>query len=115
MPREIYLVSREPLTLEALVAAGVQVDGELVPRGLFDGNATQLLDLDDVAVLTVENSRLLQDTADLERIVGPLPLTGDAWWTEATAPWGPAGETGVRIAYVLGELLGARVQVEEGA
>jgi hypothetical protein len=114
MPREISLVSTSPLTLEALVAAGVRVDGTLVPRTLFDGWLVQLVDVDDVAVLSVELSRRIEDAGDLERLTGPLPTTSAVWWTEATAPWGVRGESGVRIARALGEVLGARVLVHEG-
>lgn len=114
MPREMYLVSTEPMTMPALVAAAVTVDGQLVPRVLFDGAAIQLVDTDDVAVVTLELSRLIEEPHQLERIVGELPLTGAAWWTEATAPWGRAGEAGVRVVRALGEQLGARVVIEEG-
>ena len=114
MPREIYLLSRQPLTLPVLLDACARVDGTLVPRLLNEGVALQLVDQDDVAVITLDNSRLLADPSDAERITGPLPSSGELWWTEATAPWGRAGEPGVRIARAIGELLGARVQVEEG-
>jgi len=114
MPREIYVVSRQPLTFEVLLEAAARVDGSLVPRMINSGVLTQLVDTDDVAVLTLDNSRLLSRTTDVERIIGPLPTTGEVWWTEATAPWGRAGVVGVRIARAIGDLLGARVQVEEG-
>lgn len=114
MPREIYLVSREPLTLPVLLQACAEVDGRLVPRVLNEGVAMQLVDLDDIAVITLDTSRLLTETTDLERITGPLPTSSEVWWTEATAPWGRAGEPGVRIAQAIGRLLAARVQVEEG-
>jgi len=114
MPREMYLVSTEPMTMPALVEAATAVDGQLVPRVLFEGAAIQLVDTADVAVITLELSRLIEDPCQLELMVGRLPLTGAVWWIEASAPWGPAGEIGVRIARELGERLGARVQVEEG-
>lgn len=113
MPREMYLVSTEPMTMPALVEAAVAVDGQLVPRALFDGAALQLVDTDDIAVITLELSRLIEDPFQLELIVGRLPLTGPVWWTEASAPWGPSGEAGVRVAQALGERLGARLLVEE--
>ena len=114
MPREMYLVSTEPMTMPALIEAAATVDGQLVPRALFDGGAIQLVDTDDVAVITLELSRRIEDPYQLELLVGQLPLTGAVWWTEATAPWGPPGEAGVRVARALGERLGARVRVEEG-
>lgn len=114
MPRDISLVSTEPLTMPALVEAAVAVDGQLVPRVLFDGAAIQLVDSDDVAVITLELSRLIEDPYQVELIVGRLPLTGPVWWTEATAPWGRAGDPGVRVARELAERLGARITIEEG-
>jgi len=114
MPREIYLVSRDPMTLPVLVEAAVGVEGSLVPRLINGGAAIQLVDLADVAVLTLDTSRLIRDTVDLERITGPLPTAGEVWWTEATAPWTPAGETGVAVARALASLLQARCTVEDG-
>ena len=130
MPCEISLVSSSPVTLPVLVEAAVAVDGSLVPRRIFDGWATQLVDLHDVAVLTVELSRRIEDTFDIARLtrIAGLPdrlgLPGavveqarfaeEFWWTEATAPWGRAGEPGIRIARRLGELLSAQLLVEEG-
>ncbi len=114
MPREMYLVSTEPMTMAALVEAAAAVDGQLVPRVLWGGAAIQLVDTADVAVVTVEASRQVEVPYGVELMVGRLPLTGPVWWTEATAPWGPAGAAGVRIVRGLGDRLGARVQVEEG-
>lgn len=114
MPREIYLVSTEPMTMVTLVEAAAAVDGQLVPRVLFDGAAVQLVDTTDTAVITVELSRRIEDPCQLELLVGRLPVNGAVWWTEATAPWDAAGEVGVRIARELAERLGAEVTVEEG-
>ena len=120
MPRELTLVSTEPWTLPLLVPAAVRVDGTLAPRMLFDGWFTQLVDSADVAVLTVELSRCVDDPFDIERLTelprgGRLPTQAQVWWTEATAPWGPAGEPGVRIARNLAEVLGARLLVTDGS
>ena len=114
MPREISLVSVEPLTLTVLVEAAAQVDGTLVPRLLGHGAAIQLVDTDDLAVITVDTSRLVRDSYDVERVVGPLPFDGDVWWTEATAPWGRAGEPGVAVARAAAQLLAAVIRVEDG-
>ena len=114
MPREISLVSTAPVTTALLVDAAVAVDGSLVPRLLHGGWATQLVDTADVAVLTIEQSRRFEDVSDLERLTGPLPTAGPLWWTEATAPWGLAGEPGVAIVRALGQLLGARLLVADG-
>lgn len=114
MPREIYLVSTEAMTLAALLDAAAPVDGSLVPRLLNEGAAIQLVDADDIAVLTLDSSRLVTEPTDLAALTGALPTSGPLWWTEATAPWGRAGEPGVWIARGLAELMGARIQVEEG-
>lgn len=115
MPREMSLTSGRPLDLPTLVEAGASIDGTLAPRTLFGGWAIQLVDASDVAVLTVELSRRLEDGWDLERLTGfPAPPHAELWFTEATAPWGPAGEPGVEVVRRLGELMDARVIVEEG-
>ena len=115
MPREMSLTSGRPLDLPTLVEAGSALDGTLAPRTLFGGWAIQLVDLADVAVLTVELSRQLSDGWDLEQLTGgPAPSHAELWFTEATAPWGPAGEPGVQIMQRLGELMDGRVIVEEG-
>ena len=66
MPREMSLTSGRPLDLPTLVEAGSALDGTLAPRTLFGGWAIQLVDLADVAVLTVELSRQLSDGWDLD-------------------------------------------------
>lgn len=114
MPVEVYLVSREPMTLDMVVRAALVVDDQLVPLRLCENGPVQLVDCDDVAVLTVDNSRPLADTRDLQRLLGPLPADRDLWWTEATAPWTAAGAVGIEIARGIGRLLHARIQVEDG-
>lgn len=115
MPREICLISDEPVTLPVLVEAGATVDGTLVPRALFDGWVIELVDVDDVAVLSIELSRPIEDAYDLARLTGRLTGAGAVWWTEATAPWGPRGEPGVRIARALADLLCARLILHDGS
>ena len=115
MPREMSLTSGRPLDLPTLVEAGASVDGSLVPRTLFGGWAIQLVNLGGGAVLTIELSRQLADGWDLERLTGfRVPPHPELWFTEATSPWGPTGESGVRIVRRLGALMDARVIVEEG-
>jgi hypothetical protein len=117
MPREIYLMSDHPVSFEALAVAGARVDGQLAVRALYQGQAWQLVDGDEVAVLTIESSRQLVGTSDaarvtrgLARVAGP----GPAWWTEASAPWGRGGEAGVAIMHNLAGLLSGEVRVEDG-
>ena len=44
MPREIYLLSSQPVTMPALVAAGSEVDDQLAVRALYAGTTWQLVD-----------------------------------------------------------------------
>ena len=71
MPRELYLVTPAPVSIESLVAAAAVVDDQLGVRALYGGAALQLVDDADVAVLTIENPRLLQDPARRQ--------SGDNW------------------------------------
>ena len=114
MPCEIAIVSTERLTLTDVLQAAASIDNQLVPRAVLGGWAVQLVDLDDVAVLTVEQSRLLDRTDDVARISGQVAPPGPAWWTEATAPWGRAGELGVRVARAIAERLRAQIRLGEG-
>ena len=111
MPREFSLVSSRPSTLADLVEAAGEVDGSLALRFLDEGSSLQLVDADDVAVLTIDQSREVHATVDLELIIGPLPFVAGCWWTSATAPWGAAGAAGVRVVDELSVLLGATVRV----
>ena len=69
----------------------------------------------EVAVLTIENSRLLQDPLD-------AGLSDDwsrsrpceVWWTEAVTPWGSDGEPGVEVAAGIARVLGGQLRVEDG-
>lgn len=115
MPREIAMISTARLTLADVLQAAANVDDQLVPRAVLGGWAVQLVDLDDVAVLTVEQSRQLDRTDDVARITGRPAAPGPAWWTEATAPWGRAGEPGVQIARAIAERLDAQFLLSEGA
>ena len=112
MPRELTLVSAEPATGAHVLLAAVEVDGSLVPRLLYDGWVTQLVDGDDVAVVSVELSRFVEDATDLERLTGLRAPALPCWLTEATAPWGPAGEAGVAVVRELARLLDAALVVE---
>jgi hypothetical protein len=115
MPRELYLVTPAPVSIEALVAAAAVVDDQLGVRALYGGAALQLVDGTDVAVLTIENSRLLQHPLDAAQVTAGLDLdAGEVWWTEAVTPWGADGEPGVEVAAGIARVLGGRVRVEDG-
>jgi hypothetical protein len=115
MPRELYLVTPTPVNIEALVAAAAVVDDQLGMRALYGGAALQLVDDNDVAVLTIENSRLLQDSLDAKILTSGLDLGGgELWWTEAVCPWGASGEPGVAVAAGIARVLGGQLKVEDG-
>ena len=73
MPRELYLLTPEPVSFEVMIAAAAEVDDQLLLRGLYGGAALQLVGADDRAVLTIENSRRLADLFD------PRRVTPDFW------------------------------------
>ena len=116
MPRELYLITPSPVSIESLVAAAAVVDDQLGVRALYGGAALQLVDDADVAVLTTENSRLLADAVDAAALTSSLDLAhrGQAWWTEAVAPWGSDGEAGVRVAAGIARVLEGQLRVEDG-
>ncbi len=117
MPREIYVLTAAPVTLEAVVRAAVEVDETLGLRRLqlSVGSALQLVGDDGRAVLTCWTSRRLADGSDVQRITRGLDLReGTVWWTEAQAPWGRAGDAGVAVAIRVAARLGGHVKVEDG-
>jgi hypothetical protein len=115
MPRELYLVTPQPVQFEALVAAAAQVDDSLLVRGLYGGAALQLVGAEDQAVLTLENSRLLADPFDARRVTPGLDVSGsEVWWTEAVVPWGAAADSGVAVIEGLARLLGGQLRVQDG-
>jgi hypothetical protein len=115
VPRELYLVTAQPVILEALVAAAAEVDEGLGIRALYGGAAAQLVASDDQAVLTIDSSRLLEDSFDAGRVTEGLEVPdGPLWWTEASAPWGSAGDPGVAVMRGLARICGGRLKIEDG-
>ncbi len=115
MPRELYLVTQSPVSIEALVAAAAVVDDQLGVRALYGGAALQLVDDAEVAVLTIENSRLLQDTIDAAAVTSRLGFRDtEMWWTEAVVPWGAEGEPGVEVVAGIARVLGGQLLLEDG-
>jgi len=115
MPRELYLLTPTPVSVESLVAAAAVVDDQLGVRALYGSAALQLVDHADVAVLTIENSRLLQDGIDAAAVTSGFDLGyGEMWWTEAVTPWGSDGQAGVQVAAGIARVLGGQLRVEDG-
>jgi hypothetical protein len=113
MPRELYLAAPREMTFDDLAGVMLDIDPTLTVREF--GPTRQLVDTDDVAVLTIDASRLIDDPGPVVAIMGPISLTGPVWWTEATAPWGPAGLLGIRLARELAWQLHADLHVVEGS
>jgi hypothetical protein len=66
-------------------------------------------------VLTIENSRLLQDPVDANPVTTGLQFgAAEVWWTEAVTPWGSDGKAGVEVAAGIAQLLGGQLRVEDG-
>lgn len=115
MPRELYLVTPLPVTLPAIIVAGASIDEKLGVRTLNHGVAIQLVNHDDIAVVTIENSRQLVAGTDAARVVpGISQAHGHLWWTDATAPWGTVGAVGVAIAQQIALNLGGTFIAEDG-
>lgn len=115
MPREIYLLTEGAVTFEAVVRAAAEVDETLGLRQLYGGSALQLVGDEGRAVLTCWTSRRLADGSDVQRVTRGLDtLDGTVWWTEAQAPWGPAGDPGVAVAIGVAARLGGQIKVEDG-
>lgn len=116
MPRELYLVTSEPVTFEAVIRAAAEVDDSLALRALYDGRVLQLVGADDRAVLSLQSSRQLVDTFDVRRVTRGLEGPGvGAWWTEALAPWGSVGDPGVAVMTRVAHRLGGQLRVEDGS
>jgi hypothetical protein len=115
MPRELYLVTPTPVNIESLVAAAAAVDDQLGVRALYGGAALQLVDDAEVAVLTIENSRLLENAVDASLVTTGLQFgAAEVWWTEAVSPWGSDGKAGVEVAAGIARVLGGQLRVEDG-
>jgi hypothetical protein len=117
MPREFALVTAAPVDLPAIVTAAAAVDDTLVVRALASGQVLQLVDGDDEPVLTIQGSRLIERGDDIRRLSPVLAQgagDGERYWSEAFAPWTPAGERASAIVGHLARALGGRWEGTEG-
>lgn len=111
MPREFSLVTAAPVDLPAIVTAAATVDATLAVRALASGQVVQLVDTQDEAVLTIQGSRLIERADDIQRLSAGLAEgagPGERYWSEAFAPWTPAGERASAIVGELARTLGGR-------
>lgn len=123
MPVEIVVISPVAPNLALLVIAGARVEPDLGLRTLSGGAVHQLcrtVDGDDVAVLSLQQPTLVENRAELTRLLpaGSVPphlaAADDVWWCEALAPWGADGRRGVRVARAFAEQLGGVCVVQDG-
>ncbi|MFX4271226.1 hypothetical protein ACQBAR_11505 [Propionibacteriaceae bacterium Y1685] len=111
MPREFTLTSTEPIDAEVLIDVVGHLEPVLTLRPLFGGWAAQVLDAEGTAVLTIEGSRWVEAT------VAPLASgwpDRPVWLTEATAPWGSAGDRGSLVISAIAAAVDADLIKEEG-
>jgi hypothetical protein len=105
MPRSSVVLTPEPLTGDAVVAAAGRVwseklggaDEPLETR-VLDGGAVLQLVAGDAVVLSVLRPRLLPRLDEVARLLpGTVPPEDTQWWTDAYTPWSPEGAVGVAI------------------
>lgn len=115
MPREFILVTHQPVSLDDILLAGLQVDPSLASRTIFGRQAVQLCDDRERAIITIEGSRQLAGLTDAVQITPTLRM-GEApwWWTEGCAPWGGVGDLGVKVLAELAMRLHGSLTVEDG-
>lgn len=115
MPRDAYLVTREPITLPDIIRAGAQRYPDYTARLLEEGVATQLVDPDYRAVVTVLQGRSLLDGDEVARLVPRAPAqAGPVWLTQAFVPWSDA-DAGLAILSDLALATSAVLIVEDAS
>jgi len=115
MPRDLLILSTSAPELAAFVDAGAGIAPDLRVRTLEGGAVTEVVDRRGSAVLSVQVPEFVENTAEVARLAPWASVDGPVWWTEAWAPWGPAGDVGVDIARAFAAALGAQVLVEDGS
>lgn len=115
MPRDLLILSTSAPELAAFVDAGADIAPDLRVRTLEGGAVTEVVDGRGSAVLSVQVPEYVDNTAEVARLAPWASVDGPVWWTEAWAPWGPAGDVGVDIARAFAAALGAQVIVEDGS
>ncbi|PCN49228.1 hypothetical protein Csp2054_03340 [Curtobacterium sp. 'Ferrero'] len=115
MPREVLILSARAPGLADFVDAGAGIAPDLRVRTLEGGAVTEVVDRRGNAVLSVQVPEYVENTAESARLAPWAAVDGPVWWTEAWAPWGPAGEVGIAIARSFAATLGAQVLVEDGS
>jgi hypothetical protein len=115
MPRDVLILSVNEPDLAVFVEAGAGIAPDLRVRTLESGAVTEIVDRRGTAVLSVQAPELVENTAEVARLAPWATLNCPVWWTDAWAPWGPAGDVGVEIARAFAAALDARVRIEDGS
>lgn len=99
MPREIVIASPRPLDLVDILAAAIHDGTDRGLRTLWSRGATQIVNDDEDAVLTVVKSVHIDSTIDVNRFgASPVPRGFD-YITEAYYPIDSAEAAGVAAAF----------------
>jgi hypothetical protein len=112
MPRELVLLSASmPGDAVFRVAALSTADGGVPPSLTLDAGGLlarfHTAELDPV--VTVVHPRRGTGLAEIERLLpglAPAPPVDVVWWSDVLVPWGPAQDTGLRLAAVIARELG---------
>jgi hypothetical protein len=113
MPRDITIITPLEVTAAhwraAAQAAGAYLTGA-------DSTAVTVAAPRFGTILTAAPARLVAAADDVLRLIPEASGFGDrpVWWTEAWAPWGAGGGTGVAVSRALAASLGGVVQAADG-
>lgn len=108
MPREIAILSRTDHDVAAVAQAARAVRGVTGVRTIDGGAAVQVTAPGGEPVLTVYRARRLATEGEVARLLPEAPAVPlPTWWCDAVAPFGDAGDVGVRVALELALALDA--------
>ncbi|MBT1678094.1 hypothetical protein [Curtobacterium aurantiacum] len=114
MPREVILLCAEAPSSLALVEAGADIAPDLRVRTL-DRVVTEIVDDRGSAVLSVQEPERIDNAAEIARLAPWATLGAPVWWTEAWAPWGPAGDVGIAVVRSFAAAIDAQCSIADGS
>lgn len=117
MPRDLLILTSTPPEVAQLITTAARIDGDLRLRTLDNRAVTELVNDDGIAVLSVGRPELMENPAEIERLVPEVAesVTAPVWWLDAWAPWGVKGELGVQVALEFAAALGGHCIVDDGS
>lgn len=99
MPRDVTLLSRQPVDVRDVAEALVLHDDTWGVRALDDGTVMQVCRDADHPVITVLGVRRVDSSDEVERILPDAPvMETPIWWADTVTPPGPDGESGIAAA-----------------